>query len=435
MGSIRDFFDDVGDALVPKEIAPYLGVIAPMIPGIGIMGTMALSQLGSMKMNAGKLDPYAAAAAAISLSTPEQKALRAAGRMDPSKGTVGQKLSAGIGNFFGGADTRLGRAFDPTRSMFQFTSGGKGSYFENPIMAGLDTGTFGSSKLPDAIKNNPTLAEFVKNKGPQQVGGSENVSEFAKQNFDTVAQETYDLKYGKPLTAAEVKDEVGEEVYNKMTADELKAAQEAGRTGGTIDDSFLQQAGEMGSQLAGEIIPGFRDLDPVTGAVTSKFNFGKALQTVSVAGTLGSLNMLAEELKKQKQLDEQKQREIWSTWFDSYQRTTGRSYDQSMYPDPILLEKFNRFMLATGGRVGYNMGGLSGGIMGSSGVPQGMQVDGRNGTFIPMGVEEKADDVPAMLSKNEFVMTADAVKAAGDGDANVGAQRMYDLMHNLEAQV
>ena len=52
-----------------------------------------------------------------------------------------------------------------------------------------------------------------------------------------------------------------------------------------------------------------------------------------------------------------------------------------------------------------------------------------------MGVKEKADDVPAMLSKNEFVMTADAVKAAGDGDANVGAQRMYDLMHSLEAQV
>ena len=435
MGKISDFFDDVGDALVPKEIAPYLGMIAPMIPGIGIMGTMALSQLGSMKMNAGRLDPYSAAAAAMALSTPEQRALRAAGRMDPSKGTVGQKLSAGIGEFFGGADTRIGRAFDPTRSMFQFTSGGKGSYFENPIMAGLDSGAFGSSKLQDAIENNPTLAEFVKNKGPQQVAGSENVSEFAKQNFDTVAQETYDLKYGKPLTAAEVKAEVGEEVYNKMTADELKAAQEAGRTGGTIDDSFLQQAGEMGSQLAGEIIPGFRDLDPVTGAVTSKFNFGKALQTVSVAGTLGSLNMLAEELKKQKQLDEQKQREIWGEWFKSYERTTGRTYDQSSYADPILLEKYNRFMLATGGRVGYNMGGLSGGIMGSSGVPQGMQVDGRNGTFIPMGVEEKADDVPAMLSKNEFVMTADAVKAAGDGDANVGAQRMYDLMHNLEAQV
>jgi len=430
MGKISDFFDDVGDALVPKEIAPYLGMIAPMIPGIGIMGTMALSQLGSMKMNAGRLDPYAAAAAAISLSTPEQRALREAGRIDPSKGTVGQKLSAGIGNFFGGADTRLGRAFDPTRSMFQFTSGGDGSYFENPILAGLDTGQFRLSNKSAPLAD---LSDLQKIQSDLDAG--KDMGKIQKDNFDILAQETYDLKYGKPLTAAEVKAEVGEEVYNKMTADELKAAQEAGRTGGTIDDSFLEQAGEMGSQLAGEIIPGFRDLDPVTGAVTSKFNFGKALQTVSVAGTLGSLNMLAEELKKQKQLDEQKQREIWGEWFKSYERTTGRTYDQSSYADPILLEKYNRFMLATGGRVGYNMGGLSGGIMGSSGVPQGMQVDGRNGTFIPMGVEEKADDVPAMLSKNEFVMTADAVKAAGDGDANVGAQRMYDLMHNLEAQV
>ena len=77
-----------------------------------------------------------------------------------------------------------------------------------------------------------------------------------------------------------------------------------------------------------------------------------------------------------------------------------------------------------------------GGIMNAApGMPEGMQVDGRNGTFIPMGVKEKADDVPAMLSKNEFVMTADAVRAMGEGDVNKGAQRMYDLMNNLEARV
>jgi len=77
-----------------------------------------------------------------------------------------------------------------------------------------------------------------------------------------------------------------------------------------------------------------------------------------------------------------------------------------------------------------------GGIMNAApGMPQGMQVDGRNGTFIPMGVKEKADDVPAMLSKNEFVMTADAVRAMGNGDVNKGAQRMYDLMNSLEARV
>ncbi len=68
-------------------------------------------------------------------------------------------------------------------------------------------------------------------------------------------------------------------------------------------------------------------------------------------------------------------------------------------------------------------------------IPNGMQIDGRGGGFIPMGARERKDDVPAMLAKNEFVMTADAVRGAGDGNVNVGAQRMYDLMNNLESKV
>ena len=68
-------------------------------------------------------------------------------------------------------------------------------------------------------------------------------------------------------------------------------------------------------------------------------------------------------------------------------------------------------------------------------IPQGMQLDGRGGGFIPMGAKEKHDDVPAMLAKNEFVMTSDAVKAAGGGSVNKGAQVMYDLMNSLESKV
>jgi hypothetical protein len=68
-------------------------------------------------------------------------------------------------------------------------------------------------------------------------------------------------------------------------------------------------------------------------------------------------------------------------------------------------------------------------------VPEGMQLDGRGGGFIPMGAQEKQDDVPAMLAKNEFVMTSDAVRAAGGGSIQKGAQRMYDMMNQLEAQV
>ena len=52
---------------------------------------------------------------------------------------------------------------------------------------------------------------------------------------------------------------------------------------------------------------------------------------------------------------------------------------------------------------------------------------------MPMGKKEKADDVPALLSKNEFVFTADAVKSAGEGDPDVGAERMQNVMKNLEA--
>ena len=68
-------------------------------------------------------------------------------------------------------------------------------------------------------------------------------------------------------------------------------------------------------------------------------------------------------------------------------------------------------------------------------IPQGMQLEGRGGGFIPMGAKEKHDDVPAMLAKNEFVMTSDAVKAAGGGSVNKGAQVMYDLMNSLESKV
>jgi len=64
----------------------------------------------------------------------------------------------------------------------------------------------------------------------------------------------------------------------------------------------------------------------------------------------------------------------------------------------------------------------------------GQEMDLRdNGGFVPIGRMEKADDVPARLSKNEFVFTADAVRNAGEGDVDKGAEVMYNMMKNLEA--
>ena len=100
--------------------------------------------------------------------------------------------------------------------------------------------------------------------------------------------------------------------------------------------------------------------------------------------------------------------------------------------------------LADGGRIGYARGdSAEDNAMQAAGVmglplnqnPAGItELDLREtGGFIPpVGVKEKADDIPAMLSNNEFVFTADAVRGMGDGDVNKGAQRMYDMMKRLE---
>ena len=81
--------------------------------------------------------------------------------------------------------------------------------------------------------------------------------------------------------------------------------------------------------------------------------------------------------------------------------------------------KKNRTMAAGGGIM--NLGG--------------MEMDLRGGGFVPIGAKEKADDVPARLSKNEFVFTADAVRAAGGGSVDKGADKMYATMKALENKV
>ena len=64
---------------------------------------------------------------------------------------------------------------------------------------------------------------------------------------------------------------------------------------------------------------------------------------------------------------------------------------------------------------------------------QGQEKDYRDeGGFVALGGEERADDVPARLSKNEFVFTADAVRAAGGGDIDKGSEVMQNVMDNLE---
>ena len=129
------------------------------------------------------------------------------------------------------------------------------------------------------------------------------------------------------------------------------------------------------------------------------------------------------------------------------QLMAGRAKDLFMLRDEaIMREDFDKiqeieldFFKEFGIEMPVSQNESSGPIMAAEGgmmsvLPQGMEMDYRQGGMIPMGSKEKADDVPARVSKNEFVMTADAVRAAGGGSVNQGAKRMYDLMNNLEAR-
>jgi hypothetical protein len=74
-------------------------------------------------------------------------------------------------------------------------------------------------------------------------------------------------------------------------------------------------------------------------------------------------------------------------------------------------------------------GGISG--LKTGGIPE-IDYRDKGGYVPPIGKKERADDIPAMLSNNEFVFTANAVRNAGGGDVKAGAKKMYALMKKLE---
>ena len=104
--------------------------------------------------------------------------------------------------------------------------------------------------------------------------------------------------------------------------------------------------------------------------------------------------------------------------------------------DATILKEFIKAIMGKkdGGRMGFMIGSEVPVRQNQAGVSE---MDYRNtGGFVPpIGVKEKADDIPAMLSNNEFVFTADTVRAAGGGSVNKGAQKMYSLMKQLEGKV
>jgi len=240
--------------------------------------------------------------------------------------------------------------------------------------------------------------------------------------------------------------------------------------------STLQNLQNIGSTLAEKGATAFDTarsaLEPEGAGI-----FSKEFLTAAVPGQVGAVGDLA-YMNAQKALDEydQQQAALGSLGVAS---TEGRkaairkAMGLAGYTEPEIDTTILKFNFATGGRVGYQLGGgtkppsmpmnpdmlamaifgksydeltytqksaindmlpnkkAEGGIMNLGGLEMDLRA---KGGFVPIGRKEKADDVPARLSKNEFVMTANAVRGAGKGDVKKGAKRMYNLMRQYEAR-
>ena len=409
LGSIAN---KAADKLVPKELASVLPLASLFIPGGGITGYLVPQLLTALSTGKTRGDISLTGQALTGLGS----FLKDPGPMSPF-GTKGIPNPEAIPKY----DAITGEILNEPQ------------IFGQPEFLGVEPKTFADLKDPsllDAFKEDLRLArEFVQGTGP--------VTDRAVIDGKIVQQNVLDAA-GQPITKASLGlfDKVNtprlatqaaifgapplKDLYDNLS-DELEERKEEARLRKERIDSAREN---LSNYLSGLSDPTgrFRDFD-ISGLLTLAAGGRVGMDK---GGPLNFDNIF------DKMMAEAKDKKYAGSGMKKLGAGVLGSSGLMGLLDFLNVFGTGGGLLADGGRVGMDEGGIA---SLPAGIPKDMQVDGRNGTFIPMGVKEKADDVPAMLSKNEFVMTADAVRAAGGGSVNKGAQRMYDLMNSLEAMV
>ena len=171
-----------------------------------------------------------------------------------------------------------------------------------------------------------------------------------------------------------------------------------------------------------------------TGNILTKikdFALDNKLITGLLVGGLGAGalmgNMTEEEVQDTQRGEGMDVEAIRTEVIEAMKDPTGEALKAIRIKQPFLGRRDTKDIenMAMGGRIGK----AEGGIMDLGGMEKDYRAEGG---FVPIGKEEKADDVPARLSVNEFVFTADAVRNAGGGDIDKGAEVMENMMKHLE---
>ena len=273
---------------------------------------------------------------------------------------------------------------------------GAGAYYGIPALTGKSWGTIGSSlmsKLPSFAM--PKLTEGIIGKGATLLAGSALMTKL----------------FGSPTEAAQMYSQRPEAVtsYLRDYYRQVNPKQE-----GQSDEEYEQQVADFVTRNTAE----YRTSD-----------------TFAVGGRVGF--KLGTDYKSMKE-DNRTKVASSDAYVQRVEYYISQGYSYAQASEMAFNDMKDGYSI--GGRVKYAMGDTAQTAAGIEGLPYRQnqagigEVDMREtGGFIPpVGIKEKADDIPAMLSNNEFVFTADAVRGMGNGDVNVGAQRMYDMMKKLE---
>jgi hypothetical protein len=408
-------FSKVLDKIVPNELKPalpYLAAFAPYLLGPGIMGSSmgmralsnsALNAIGQLSQegNEGELNPLSlllAAGQGAGTAEGAGKTLRGF-KTKPEAIPGGNMPGQGIGGFQGSELTGLQKA-------------------KNFSLEGL-------ANLSDKLGGARDTLGGVLDMDPTQA----NLEIISKAGATPFSQATGDLAYAQGVKQKKdyereeaqrlVEEEMRQRGLDQSYIDSIIASMTAyGYTQAEIDEILAMQGYARGGRVGYAFGGGIMDR-PEADFISMDEVVENVNQDQLMAG-MGSAMKLFE---------------------------TPYGFDRDGFEEMIIQFKEHQ---DAGGDLGINnfaenflgmvkkdtpnapMKMAQGGMM--SVLPKGMEMDYRGGGMIPMGSKEKADDVPARVSKNEFVMTADAVRAAGGGSVNKGAQRMYQLMNNLEAR-
>lgn len=414
-----NWLDKLADALIPKEIAPYLGTAAALFaPQLGLPAAIAAGQLGSAKLNSGKLDPFQALAATGSYYGGGGQEIRARGE------NLTQRLGAGIT----GAKTGFGTPAGGFKGFTEGFSKGAGKVTGDGPMDRLLGTTYQKADYKQFLQDEATLNDLSQDIDKQFADG-------------TITRDDYEIKQEALFEKAKIEGKINStEIYEDFK-----------------DPRGLEvKAGDIFKGFAEGIAPGFAKRNSNGEIIPGTFDFENFVKTTGSVTTVAQMGIIAEEIKKANLKSKEEEAAVYRRYFEQYEGAlpvdsegNAQTYisHAGEYADPIMVKKYREYM-AKGGIIGYSNGGMTrqrynhGGGIGSipqtPTVPEGMQLDGRGGGFIPMGAQEKKDDVPAMLAKNEFVLTADAMRGfdkanGGDGNPRDAAAKMYEIMSNYEA--